>query len=97
MENMDYMIEVDGRSVLVEKVVEQKTRDVSDELVDRLVAMRKAAGMTQQDIADIVGLPRANISRLERKLYTPTLGILMKYAGSLGKRISLELEDWESV
>lgn len=90
---MDYMIEVNGKQMLVESVIEGEAKVLNEDMVDQLIALRKAAGMTQQDVADRIGLPRANVSRLERKLHAPTLEILMKYAASLGKTIRWDLED----
>ena len=76
-----------------EKAVEAYTRMVSDQLVGELIAIRKSRKLTQQDVADAVGMPRGNISRIERKLYTPTLGVLMKYADCLGLKIDLSLAE----
>lgn len=93
--DQEYLIEKSKIKTIDENEVEIYTKEVSDALVSELVQLRKMNKITQQELADAIGIQRANVSRLERKLYTPTLGILMKYADSLGKRIHLELRDKE--
>ena len=76
-------------------IVEVKTRDVSEDLIDALVQKRKEKGMTQQDISNITGMQRANIARFENCNNTPSLDILLKYATSLNLKLTFELEEIE--
>lgn len=100
---MDFLISQDGKELLIETLekgydeefLEKETRRLSNYVVCQLIAERKRRRMTQQDVADIIGLPRANVSRIERQLYTPTLGILMKYAACLGLKLTIGLESNE--
>ena len=99
MEDRDYLIQSGGIELIAETktkgtidpYIDERVRALSDALVDELVALRKKKRLTQQDVADMIGIPRANISRIERKLYTPTLGLLMKYADSLGKTLQIQM------
>ena len=76
-------------------IIEVKTRDISEELIDRLVQCRKEKGLTQQDISNITGMQRANIARLENCNNTPSLDVLLRYATALGMRLTFELEEIE--
>ena len=63
----------------------------NDELIDRLVSYRKRLKMMQQDVADITGIKRANIARLEGKKFLVSTESLMKYAKSVGCDLRLEV------
>lgn len=89
MKRPDYVVKTEAGDVYIENY----TRELSDDIVDQLIEVRKSKGMSQQDVADASGLPRANISRIERKLYTPTIAVLSKYALGMGKKIRLEIDD----
>lgn len=84
---MDYVY----KNQLVELTIEQKTKQMNDEIVDRLIAYRKQAGLTQQDIADITGIQRANIARIEGKKGITSIDSLQKYAKSLGYELQFEM------
>lgn len=47
--------------------------------------------MIQQDIADITGILPSNLVRLERGERVPTLVVLQKYAGAVGKHIEMKI------
>lgn len=85
---MDYIVHTKDADLLIES----STLDQSNDLIDQLIALRKASRITQQDIADASGMCRANVARIERKKYTPTLDVLMRYANCLGYDVKLSLE-----
>ena len=77
-------------------VVEEKNaKMLNDEIVDRLVAYRKAIRMTQQDVSEATGIQRANVARIEGKKYTATLESLQKYANCMGLELQIELKEIE--
>jgi len=53
----------------------------------RLVALRKAAGLSQAELARLVGEPQANIAFWERTEKPPRSDVLAKLADVLGVRI----------
>jgi DNA-directed RNA polymerase specialized sigma subunit len=61
----------------------------------QLVAARLARGITQEQIAQKLGISKSNISRLESLNNTriPNLGTLMRYAGALGMRLDIGLRE----
>lgn len=50
---------------------------------------REAAGLSQEDFAEVAGLHRTYVSQLERGIKSPSVRVLAKMAGALG------CEAWE--
>ena len=69
--------------------IDERTRR---EVVYQLKMARKAEGMTQEHLAELVGTKKSNISRLESGRYNPSLDFLVKVAGGLGKEVSISLK-----
>ena len=74
-----------------EIIVETRGKNMSDGVVDQLIALRKASRMTQQDIADATGMKRANVARIEGKRYVPTIEVLVRYAECLGVELEMHV------
>jgi transcriptional regulator with XRE-family HTH domain len=51
------------------------------------------ANITQGELAERVGVPQSNISRLESGRHNPTLGFLKKLAQGLGKEVYIEFRE----
>ena len=62
-----------------------------EDVVRQLKEVRKAEGMTQELLAELVGTKKSNISRLESGRYNPSLDFLVKVADGLGKQISVKV------
>ncbi len=62
-----------------------------EEIVRQLREVRKAEGMTQEHLAELVGTKKSNISRLESGRYNPSLDFLVKVAEGLGRQISVQV------
>ena len=64
-------------------------------ILDEILSARKAAGLSQAQIAKRMGTQAPAIARLESALATgkhsPSLSTLRKYAAALGKRVELHL------
>jgi predicted transcriptional regulator len=62
-------------------------------MLDEILAIRKAAGLTQAQIAERMGSTAPAVSRLEDALVTgkhsPSLATLRKYAAAVGKRLEV--------
>ena len=87
MNNIDYVVSTEEGDILIEK----DSKQITDDIVDQLIAYRKQLKLTQQDIADSTGIKRANIARLELKKNEASLDSLVRYAKSLGLNLSVEL------
>jgi len=65
------------------------------EIIATLIGMRVRAGLTQQQMADRMGVTRPTVCRFESETMrrrTPSLDILQRYANVLGARITLEVD-----
>lgn len=68
-----------------------KSTTPREEVVRQLKEVRKAEGMTQEHLAELVGTKKSNISRLESGRYNPSLDFLVKVADGLGKQITVKV------
>ncbi|MGG4607492.1 helix-turn-helix domain-containing protein [Providencia sp. Me31A] len=59
-------------------------------LIDQLRTARLVNNLTQMQVAQRMRTQKQNISRLEKGLFDPKLGTLLKYAEAVGLRITLD-------
>ena len=66
----------------------------SFEMKRQMITMRKKAGVTQEQIADLLGTKKSNISRLENisSDISPRLATVEDYARVLGYAVKVEFE-----
>lgn len=65
-------------------------------MLDAILEARKAAGLTQAQVAERMGTKAPAVARLENALITggspsPSLNTLRKYAAALGKKLEVRL------
>ena len=63
------------------------------EAIEQIIKARKEQNITQVELAKRVGTQKSNISRLESGDYNPSLDFLIKVAESLGKKLSIYLNE----
>ena len=63
-----------------------------EEVAAQVFRARKEAHLTQQNLADLTGTKKSNISRMESGRYNPSLDFLVKVASSMGKELSVKLQ-----
>ncbi len=61
------------------------------ELVAELVAERRAAGLSQADVADRMGTSQPAVARVEAGAVDVRLSTLERYAAAVGRRLELRL------
>lgn len=59
-------------------------------LVDELVQIRKARGLSMQDVADELQISRQAVSKIERASRDPRISTLIRYAMAIGAHISFD-------
>ena len=62
------------------------------EAIRAAIESRKAAGLTQKELAERMGTAQANISRFENGNANPSLEFLQKMASCMGKRLHVSFE-----
>lgn len=58
--------------------------DIRSVFADNLRKCRKAAGLSQEELAHMADIERSYVSQLERRLNSPTIDMLAKLAGAIG-------------
>ena len=64
-------------------------------IISQLVEARLEKGISQAELARMIGTQRSNVCRLESGTQNPTLDMIVKIASALGKDVSLLLNDKE--
>lgn len=82
---MDYYINTETNSYIIET---HKTQ-LREHLIDQYIALRKAKGLSQEQIANLTGIARTNIVRIESKRNTPTIELLLKLAEALDMELEI--------
>ncbi len=58
--------------------------DIRVAFAENLRKFRKAAGLSQEELAHIAGIERSYVSMLERRLNSPTIDMVAKLAAAIG-------------
>jgi DNA-binding XRE family transcriptional regulator len=78
----------DPKQVLSDDLVNQ-----TQDLMVELIAARKGRSMTQQDVADIIGVTRTAVTHFERYDADPKLSTIIRYAMAVDARIDISVSD----
>lgn len=80
------------KKALTNPAVKREYEALEDEfaVIEMLLAMRAAAGLTQSELAVRLGTQKSNISRLENGRSNPSWATLQKYAGACGFHLQLD-------
>ncbi|MBQ9070818.1 MAG: helix-turn-helix transcriptional regulator [Clostridia bacterium] len=60
------------------------------QIIKAMLDTRNEKSMTQKQLADITGIPQADISRLENGNANPSLKTLQRLANGMGMKLKLE-------
>ena len=61
----------------------------------QIARLRIMRGLTQQQLADLIGAKQPSIARLESGKHTPTLDVLAKIASALKARLTVSIDPIE--
>ena len=77
---------------------EYETLSTAYNLKKKLIAIRKTAGLTQEQLAEILSTKKSNISRLENvhSSSSPKLSTIEEYAKAVGYKIEIDFVPIES-
>lgn len=73
-------------------IIKYKQKQARKNLAAQYVESRKNKKMSQQEVADIIGVKRPNITRFENGSYNPTLDMLVKIAEALDMELDIRLK-----
>ena len=89
----------DAQAIVNEKRKDKEFNDLYQEvekeyeLIRQVVEARKAQGLTQKSLANLVGVSQQEISRLECKKHIPNLSSFIKILEAVGLEIKLEKKE----
>lgn len=78
----------DARQILASDLINQ-TQDLLADLIEQ----RRAKGLTQEDVANTIGITRTAVTAFERYDGDPKISTIVRYAMAVGARISINVED----
>ncbi|MCM1196944.1 MAG: helix-turn-helix transcriptional regulator [Roseburia sp.] len=70
----------------------QKNIAVEEMLAKTIIENRNQAGLTQNELSKLTGIPQANISKIENGMGNPSLKLLKRIAKSLNKKLIIRME-----
>lgn len=59
------------------------------ELIGKIIEVREAQGLTQQELADISGVKQSSIARLEKLKSTPQIDTLFRILTPMGYKLTI--------
>ena len=73
---------------------EYEQQELAYELRRNLIALRKEAGLTQEEVAELLHTQKSNISRLENvnSKVSPKLSTIEDYAKAIGYKVKISFE-----
>lgn len=83
---MDYIVKQGDNTF----IIEQKKIQIKKDIISQYVSIRKEKHMSQEDVASITGIARANIARIESGRYVPTIEVLTKLAMALDMELEIK-------
>lgn len=86
MIDMDFYEENDNLPLFVEQAKDRTKKQI----IDQYIAIRKEKGFSQERIAEITGIARTNIVRIESKVNVPTIEVLTKLAMALDMELEIK-------
>lgn len=66
---------------------------MNKDIIDQIRLERKKQGITQTELANLLGCPQPSIARIETRKISPTLGMIQKMCDVLGMDVVLEIKD----
>ena len=90
----DFMreVEAEARREGPQAVAELEAFDAHFRLAGEMLALRKARGLTQRQLAQKTGVNQSEISRIEGGSANPTMSTVAVLAGALGAELSVRAQ-----
>ncbi len=72
---------------------EYEDLDVLYEIKRQVISLRKEKGLSQKEMAELIGTKQSAISRLENEDYNPSVELLSKIAKAFDKELEVKIKD----
>jgi predicted XRE-type DNA-binding protein len=90
-EERDWLDEISDERAAVDP--DYAAANLRADLVLRLLPVRKALGLTQEDVAKRMGVPRPRVADIESRPHKVSLDRIAAYAVALGARVDVVLPE----
>ncbi len=84
---MDYVFTLDNQEILIEGL-QKETRE---QVIGNYVKCRKDKKLTQENLAQLSGISRPNITRFESGKYNPSLEMMVRIAAAMDMELQISL------
>lgn len=84
---MDYVFTMDNQEILIEGL-QKETRA---QVIGNYVKCRKDKKLTQDNLAQLSGISRPNITRFESGKYNPSLEMMVRIAAAMDMEVQVSL------
>lgn len=84
---MDYVFTADKQEILIEGL-QKETRE---QVIGNYVKCRKDKKLTQDNLAQLSGISRPNITRFESGRYNPSLEMMVRIAAAMDMEVQVTL------
>lgn len=86
MSGLEHLLGLDVNTASVRRA--EALAEADHQLLRRLVQIRKEAGLTQQQVADLLGITQASVANFERYDNDPKLSSVRRYAHAVGALVT---------
>ena len=93
MKKLNKIQEIYNNKELKKLEIEQQELWLRSKIVMQFVCLREQKGLSQQEVADKMGVMRQQITRFENMSNSPTIFFLVKYADALDTELDVILKD----
>lgn len=77
--------------------LQEEQEQVKFTVMQSFVKARKEKGITQDELANITGIARSNIARMENGSYNPTIEMMVRLAAGIGMRLDIQWVDADAM
>ena len=92
MKKLDKLLKIYNNKELQNLSIEQEELWLRAKIVMQFVYLRKDKKLSQQDVADKMGVTRQQITKFENMTNSPTIFFLVKYAYALDTELDVVLK-----
>ena len=93
MKKLNKIQEIYNNKELKKLEIEQQELWLRSKIVMQFVCLREKKGLSQQEVADKMGVMRQQITRFENMSNSPTVFFLVKYADALDTELDVIIKD----
>lgn len=87
------LLEQRKRLIQGKQLTQDQLNAIEQKISVRIKQLRKASGLQQQELSDLIGCSRTSVSNIERGEHMPTLPTLLRIVVAIGCNVSDILKD----